>query len=74
MDMGEIDNDRFERLEKMVIDMHNALMGDCYGNGGYKQWRMKVDKFMDSVNKIIWMVAGGAAVLSILINLIFEIV
>ena len=65
--------ERLKNLEDKVDEIHKALTGDEYGNEGYKQWRMRVNKFMESGMKIIWMIAGGAAVVSIVINVIFAI-
>lgn len=71
--MQEFDGERFKRLERQVSDIHQAMMGDNYGNEGYKQWRKRVDKFMSKYERMMWLITGGATVVSIGINVIFNI-
>ena len=66
-------DERLTQLENKVDEIHKALIGDTYGNKGFMQRLGKVEKFVENGKKIIWMVTGGAAVISILINVIFTI-
>ena len=67
------DDSRMDKMEQQINDIHNALMGDKYGNKGYSHRLTRVEKFMQKLERMLWMVAGGAAVISIFINLIWKI-
>ena len=72
--MSEITNERLEKLEKQVSEMHNALLGDNYGNVGFSQRMNKIEQFQEQQKKILWMATGGAGVVSIFVNVIFQLI
>ena len=74
MDMGEIDNDRFERLEKQVSEMHKALVGDSYGNEGFIDRIKKLEDFQEQQKKILWIATGAAGTVSLIVNVVFQII
>lgn len=69
------DNERrLDNIENKVEDIHKAMIGDNYGNNGYSHRITRLEKFCKRWERMMWMVAGGAGVISIIINLIWKII
>ena len=68
------DESRIDKMEQKINDIHTALIGDEYGNKGYSHRLTRLEHFAKKWERMLWMVAGGAAVISIIINLIWKIV
>ena len=69
-----MDEKRLDNIEMKVNDMHKALIGDNYGNNGYQHRINRLEKFCRKWEQMMWMVAGGAAVISVIINIIWKVI
>lgn len=83
--MCNIPDDILEKLQKDISEIKVALLGNEYNPEGGLLYRMKeaehyqlclnekISKLEDRLNKVFWTAAGGAAVITALLTLIFNL-
>lgn len=60
-------DERFEAVEKKVNDIHNALLGDGYGNNGFKHRLENLERKVKEFERKALIIYGASLAMGLLI-------